>query len=339
MGTRGQKSGQGTAGVAFAWAEYIDGLIAEHGTLAALADRLAALRAYQEDVESVSRALRRLRTRGTEAGGVWGDRVLRAFGLPQPVDDRLRFMGQYHSRFVDLPLPLGIDLVQLWDRPPTNQSKPGRTWLSLAWATIELRARRFEEARAHLRTVSTLAPLDPAAEVELCLALGVLDTRGQAQLEAPSLAQIPALLAQIPAGPDHDCLAARYVGQRSHALNHRGEIDRALELHLALPDTPRTHPFARSRRANGIAYGLHRRGEIEAALREARRAASYAGDAGHVRLRAMALLMISRIGKGSPEAEEARARAGAIAEMLAEPTLRSRVEAAARDADEAHSQA
>jgi hypothetical protein len=53
----------------------------------------------------------------------------------------------------------------------------------------------------------------------------------------------------------------------------------------------------------------------------------------------MALLMISRIAKDSPEGEEARSRARAIAEMLAEPRLRSRVEAAARDASSAHSQA
>lgn len=330
MATRGQKSGQPPAGVALDWGEYIDGLVAEHGALVALAERMAALRAYQEDVESICRALRRLRVKGAASGGVWGDRLLRTFGLPQPVDERLRFMGQYHSRFVDLPLPLGLDLVRLWDRPPTNQSADGRVWLSLARATLDLRARRFDEAREHLHTARALAPSDPAAAIELALALGVLDTREHPDATPACLDAVPDLLATLD-GADHDCLHARYVGQLAHALNHRGELDRALELHRALPDAATTHPFARSRRANGLAYSHHRRRERDLALDHARRAATYAGDAGHVRLRAMALLMISRVAGGTPEAEDARARAEAIAAMLAEPTLQARVRAAGRD--------
>lgn len=331
MAPRGRQSGRSLGGVALDWGEYVDGLVAEHGSLVALAERIATQRAYREDVESIGRALRRLRAKGAEPGGVWGDRLLRVFGLPRPVDERLRFMGQYHSRFVDLPLPLGLDLVRLWDRPPTSESPEGRIWLSLARATLELRARRYDDAREHLEAARTLAPTDPAAAIELALALGVLDTRGRPSTMPACLDPVPELLAKLE-GPDHDCLRARYVGQRAHALNHRGEIEHALALHDALPDDATTHPFARSRRANGLAYGYHRRGDAERALDHARRAATYAGDAGHVRLRAMALLMISRIAGATPEGEDARTRARGIATLLAEPTLEARVRAAERDA-------
>ena len=128
------------------WAGYVDGLIAEHGSLAAVCERLGAIRGYREDVESVGRALRRLRARAGLSGGAWGERLLRTFGLPRPVEARLRFMGQYHSRFVDLPLPLATDLVQLWDRPPTSESRIGRLWLSLARVTLALRADDAAEA-------------------------------------------------------------------------------------------------------------------------------------------------------------------------------------------------
>ena len=53
------------------WDRYVAWLVDEHGTLAAVADRLAAARGYAEGVETVERALRRLRQRGTLDGGAW----------------------------------------------------------------------------------------------------------------------------------------------------------------------------------------------------------------------------------------------------------------------------
>jgi hypothetical protein len=288
MPTPGQNSGQPT------WGVYIDGLVAEHGSLAAVSERLAATHAWRDDVESITRALRRLRLRGSLPGGKWGDRLLRTFGLPASVDARLRFMGSYHSRFVDLPVPLCTDLVQLWDRPPTSESRAGRLWLSLARATLALREQAAEEALGHLATARTIAGGDAAAQVEVALGESVLASRDAPAVAAAALAEVPALLATL-GGDDADCLRARYVGQVSHAWNHAGEIDRAEALHRELPDLPTTHPFARSRRANGIAYGRFRHGDVVAALEQARLAARYAGDAGHVRLRAMALLMVARV--------------------------------------------
>lgn len=322
MLTPGQNSGQPS------WAVYIDGLVAEHGSLAAIGERLAATAAWRDDVESITRALRRLRGRGSLPGGKWGERLLRTFGLPASVDARLRFMGSYHSRFVDLPVPLCMDLVQLWDRPPTSESRAGRLWLSLARATLALRERAGDEARGHLITASTIAAGDPAAQIEVALGLSVLASKQRPAEAAEALREVPGWLAQT-RGEDADCLRARYVGQVSHALNHAGKIDEAEALHRGLPDLSTTHAFARSRRANGIAYGRFRHGDAAEALRYARLAARYAGDAGHVRLRAMALLMVARVADGA-EAEEARGRARAIGAALADAVLIARCEASAR---------
>jgi hypothetical protein len=323
VAARGQNSGQPT------WAVYLDALVEEHGSLAAISERLAALGGWRDDVDSITRALRRLRQRGSLPGGKWGDRLLRAFGLPADIDARLRFMGAYHSRFVDLPVPLCTDLVQLWDRPPTSESRPGRLWLSLARATLALRCGRSDEAAVHLRAAEPLATGDAAAQIELALGRSLLDSRARPAEVSPALAGVPALLEQL-SGPDADCLRARYVGQVSHALNHAGAIDQAEALHAALPDTAETHPFARSRRANGLAYGRFRHGDLDAALAHARAAARHAGDAGHIRLRAMALLMIVRVAPASPEGADALARARTIAAALADDILLARCAAAAR---------
>lgn len=323
MATPGQNSGQPS------WGTYIDGLVEEHGSLAAVGERLAATHAWRDDVESITRALRRLRARGSLPGGKWGERLLRTFGLPASVDARLRFMGSYHSRFVDLPVVLCMDLVQLWDRPPTSESRGGRLWLSLARATLALRGRAAEEARGHLATARTIAAGDAAAQVEVALGESVIASRDAPAIAAAALDGVPALLATI-ARDDADCLRARYVGQVSHALNHAGAIDEAEALHVALPDGPEVHPFARSRRANGVAYGRFRHGDREAALVQARLAARHAGDAGHVRLRAMALLMIARVAARTPEGEEARARARQIGRALGDAVLLARCDASER---------
>lgn len=311
------------------WASYLDGLVEQHGSLTALGERLASTHAWREDVESITRALRRLRARGSLSGGKWGERLLRTFGLPASVDARLRFMGSYHSRFVDLPVPLCSDLVQLWDRPPTSESRVGRLWLSLARATLSLRARRPDEAAGHLATAGSISAGDPAARIEVALGLSVIDSRTHPAEPADALREVPELLTQL-TGDDADCLRARYVGQISHALNHAGDIARAEALHLALPDTPDTAAFARSRRANGVAYGRFRHGDLDGALHHARLAARHAGDAGHVRLRAMALLMIARVAADAPEGADALARARAIGRALADATLLARCDASER---------
>lgn len=321
MADHGQKPGQ-LAGVALDWATYLDGLVGEHGSLAAVSERMAATRGHRDDVESIARALRRLRGRGTLAGGLWGDRVIATFGLPQDVDARLRFMGSYHSRFIDLPVALCADLVQLWDRPPTSESHRGRRWLSIARASIAMRSQDHAAALQHLDVAVRAVDADPRGAIEIALA--------RASVTGPdALTSVPALLDQV-TGDDGACLRARYVGQLAHAMNHAGDIDGAFALHAALPDAADTPAFARSRRANGLAFGHHRRHEPELAVRHARLAATHAGDAGHVRLRAMALLMLVRVTRDPVERDDTLARVRAIADALDDAVLRHRCAAAER---------
>lgn len=314
MAARGQDSGQPD------WAEVVDALVRAHGSLAAVAERLAADRGHAEDLESVERALRRLRLRGGLSGGKWGARVLRTFGLPAPVEERLRFMGTYHSRFVDLPLPLCADLVSLWDRPPTSESRLGRLWLGLARLTLALRARDLDEARRLVACLAPLADADPAGRVELLLGEAYLASEAAPGVLPEALAAAEAALAPITGDDRHD-LAARLVGQVAWALNRAGRCAEAEARLLALPDGPEVPAFARARRANGLAYARHRAGDADAALALARESARHAGDAGHVRLRAMALLMIARVATDPAERADARARARQIARALADPVL------------------
>jgi hypothetical protein len=166
---------------------------------------------------------------------------------------------------------------------------------------------------------------DPRAHIETALGQAFLATRDDRTALPASLARIPSLLPLLP-DDDAACLRARYVGQVSWVHNQRLQFQESEALHHALPDTPSTPPYARARRANGLAYALHKLGRREDALHQARLSARHAGDAGHVRLRAMALLMIARVAPDSEEGIDARTRAEAIARLLEDPTIAARAQ-------------
>lgn len=305
------------------WGDLIDALVEAHGSLATVAERLAAERGHIDHLGSVERALRRLRARGGQPGGQWGARVLRTFGLPLSIEDRLRFMGAYHSRFVDLPVPLCVDLVGLWDRPPVNEGRTGRLWLGLARLNLAFRGRDLDEAAQILTRLAPLATADPAGRVEHLLGGAYVASYAQPGVLPPHLAEAAQVVAEV-AGDDGLNLRARIAGQVAWVLNVAGRYAEAEAQMTALPDGPDVPPFARARRANGLAYVRHRLGDTDGATAMARRSARYAGDAGHVRLRAMALLMIARVTSDDAERTEARERARAIARALADPGLLER---------------
>ena len=301
------------------WGSLIEALVAEHGSLAALAARLCE--GGPDELASAERGLRRLRSRGSLSGGVWGERVLRAFGLPAAIADRLRFMGSYHSRFEDLPVSLAADLVQLWDRPPLRESRLGRAWLGLAQANLALR--RGDRATAARALGPALAGPDELARVEASLGLALLQS-----LEAPG--RLPAALAPVEgwlaalSGPDADCLWARYLGQRAWTATRAGDRAAVEGFVAAMPVS--AHPFAASRRANAAAHLCFLRGDLAAAEDLAWEAVRTAGDGGHVRLRAMGLLMVARVSPRAETRQVARARARAIGEALEDAVLLRRAQ-------------
>jgi hypothetical protein len=316
-------------GHGLSWEEYVDWLVETHGTLAAVAERLSNVRAFADDVGSIERALRRLRKRGHLAGGTWGQRALTTFGLPGAADARARWMGAYHSRFTDLPVPLCQDLVRLWDRPPVSEDPSSRAWLALGHATNALRAADFEGAKAHLRRARASFSLAAAeARVEIVLVEAFIASRD-------AIERIPALLEE--AGPlleaemsadDRACLRARWIDQRAYEMNkardgRAADLAGAEALYEELPAAG-VPPFALCRRANGLAYARWKPGHRDEGAALAREAARHAGDGGHVRMRAMALSMLGRILAGTTEGAGARDRAVAIVAGLDDEALRLR---------------
>lgn len=321
----GHDSGQ----AGFDWADYIDHLVATSGSLVAVADKLCASRGYKDDIGSVERALRRLRTRKTAPGGTWGTRVVALFGLPTAIDERVRQLGQYHSRLAELPVSMCEDLVRVWDKPPITEARAGRAWLAVARASIALRLATLDDAIAILdRSRADLSSSTSTSDT------GVVGTPLAARIEAilirayvasrTNLAAVPAFLDEaaplietLDDAHDRACLRARLADHRAYELNQRGDYAAAEAIYRAMPDEGPT--FARTRRANGIAYARWKRGEPDAA-QFALAAIEHAGDGGHLRGRAMALRNYARIA----DVADAQARAVAIAQHLEDETLLGR---------------
>lgn len=306
---------------AFTWDDLIAALVDARGSLAAVALHLAEHRAFAEDVESVERGLRRLRRRGTTDGGVWGARVLRCFGLPAAVADRIRWMGQYHTRFTDLPASVAEELVQPWDRPPVSAG-PDRIWLLLARTNLCLRRR--EDPAPLLDLAARLAPrAEPAARAELALVEAYARARSDPTAAADAIARAGALVEADGIAPhDRACLFARWIDQRAYVFNKpsSGPPDHhaALALYARIPEDGPL--FARCRRENGLGWTKLRLGDRAAAEAHARASVEAAGDAGSLRMRAMALNLLAAATEG-PEAARAKARARAIAARLEDEAL------------------
>ena len=103
------------APVAASWAQLVLEHVEQHGGWTALADALTAHLASVADAPSDSRTvekgLRRLAARSSGDGGQYGRWLLRFFGLPPRLLRWAAWLGQYHSRFADLPT--GLRLEQL----------------------------------------------------------------------------------------------------------------------------------------------------------------------------------------------------------------------------------
>lgn len=296
-------------------------LVERHGSLAAVAEALAAQRGYAEAQGSIERGLRRLRTRGARDGGIWGLRALRAFGVPDDVDSRVRWMGQYHTRFSDLPRSICLELLRPWDRPPVSES-PLRAWVQLGLAGVALRGREREQAGEHLRQAERAAA--GLSRLEWLLAqVFWLGRDGLHQAEA-LMSEAEGLTESLPmSDDDRACYRARCVDHRGWVHN-RIERDHATarDLYAALPrEGP---PFARVRRDNGLGWSLLRLGDTEGARACARRAIEAAGDGGSLRLRVMALSLLAATVEGD-EAKAVRRRAAEIAERLDDEVLRVRL--------------
>ncbi len=327
------------------WAAYLEALIADRGSLSAVAAHVGAQRGYTDDVASIERGLRRLRGRGHRDGGVWGRRVLAIFGLPGSVVDRVRWMGLYHSRFTDLPTSICRELLVSWNRPPVSET-PARVWVQLGLASVALRQRRYDQAAMHL-TQAERTPGPPAAKVELALSQSYLLSRTDSTASERLLDTAETLLAnhdetatwksdgttagerdETIHGDDYACLYARLIDQRAYHLNkpREGNADHAAAFALYRRIPQEGPPFARCRRHNGMGWSLLRLGHPAEALAHARHSVREAGDSGSLRMRAMALNLLARALATGPDADpdaatHAAQRAAAIARRLEDEEL------------------
>lgn len=307
----GHDSGHGLS-----WGAYVEWLVSEHGSLAAVAKALAAKGAWKEDAGSIERSLRRLRARGQLDGGQSGERAIAAFGLPGAIDARVRWIGAYHSRFTDLPVPICEDLIRVWDRPPVTTSIAGGNWLAAAHATLCLRRNDHRGASDHLaRAQRRRGPVE--ARIELSLIEAFIVSRKDEPRAVHLLEELATLIKQS----SDENLRARWLDQRAYFLSRAGRHAEAEAIYASIPEA--SPPFARCRRENGLAYAKWKLGQQKAALAHAHAACAAAGDGGHVRLRAMALSVLAKV-LGSPDGDEAQRRAMAIATVLEDEGLRLR---------------
>lgn len=314
-------------GIGLDWDDYLGHLIGQWGSLTAVAEQVAIRRKFAEQIDSVERGLRRLRGRGHKSGGVWGQRLLALFGLPDDVSDRVRWMGQYHTRFSDLPTSLGRELLAPWDRPPVTDGH-ARIWIHLGHTSIALRTNQRDTAHAHIQQAALAAPhAEVAAQLELLLVRSFLLTRrDRARSQALLDEAEPLLEHDTLTDNDRACLRARWVDQRAYLLNKGLGCPKdpasAEQLYASLPTAG--PPFALCRRANGLGWSRLLQGDRSEALAQGRASVVFAGDGGSLRLRAMALNLVAAAAEGTPEGDEARTRSLAIAQRLEDESLQVR---------------
>jgi len=288
------------------WGEYVERWVADCGGWLPLADQLIHRAGDAVEIAldpgTVERGLRRLSTRAHKPGGQYGRWMLRFFGFTSPIEQWVKWLGMYHTRFADLPSSLRLEQLALWNRPPISES-PLACWISIGTAAAHysrLDTTAFEHWIARAERQATSAGV--AAEIEIALL--------RAQVETDALDRdrpqerwnlIEKRLAEHVLPPaDSQVYRARLHHQRAMHCTLLPELDgrppdieRARELYEAIPDS--THPFAACRKSVGLAYCAWKNGDTGEAVRLAHRAADEAGDGGLVRMRVMALNLLSRV--------------------------------------------
>jgi hypothetical protein len=308
------------------WQRYLEHLVDEHGGWTVLTQLLVRRAGpsvgMPEDPGTIERGLRRLKARGNAPGGQYGRWLLRYFGVPRPLEDTARWMGQYHSRFSDLPLSLREAQLWLWDRPPIVES-PSACWIHLGLASIALRRQDLDGVRLRLARVRDTP--DSAAQVESALLEARLEMdAGQAAHAAEVLTRAHARITGLPPGDERDCYHARWADQRAYHLIHAGPVARlseAARLYRSI-NARSTAAFALFRRHHGLAYCHWKLGNHDRAIGHARTAVEHAGDAGLLRCRVMALQLLAHIEPG--EARGLHRRAGRIIAELEHADLERR---------------
>jgi hypothetical protein len=318
--------------VALTWAEYVGRWATDRGGWMQLADalihRAGEAVTISQDPQTVERGLRRLARRGHKPGGQYGRWMLRYFGFTSPIEELVKWMGQYHTRFADLPSGLRLEHLVLWNRPPIAESRFA-CWIHVGIAHVHLgRSDLAACDQALLQAERHAAKAGPAAQIELGLLRGRLET--DAGDHASARGRYDAIAALLDAGglavADERAYRARLADQRALHLSRplpgaAPDVRAAHALYEAIDEQPYV-PFVSFRKAVGLAYCAWKLGDVAEAVRLANRAAEHAGDGGLVRMRVMALNMLSRV-LGAEEASSVNERAQRMATLLEDEELAS----------------
>lgn len=316
------------------WREYVDQWVRDSGGWVPLADalihRAGGAVEIPADPQTVERGLRRLAARGHKPGGQYGRWMLRFFGFTTAVKDWVKWMGQYHTRFADLPCSLRLQQLSLWDRPPVAESRLA-AWVAVGRASVHHRLTDLKSCAQWLsRAEAGARAAGPSAEIEVHLFHARVDTDGGRRDEARRRFEaVDRLLGESELSrTDLLCYRARLNGQRGYhhtkpVAGEPADLTAARHLFLAIEEDAAI-PFVSFRKAAGLAYCTWKQGDAVAGATLAQRAADYAGDGGLVRFRVMALNMLSRM---LPEEQAApvRVRAERMARRLEDEDLLRRV--------------
>lgn len=317
------------------WSEYVGRWVRDRGGWIQLADELihraGASARIARDPQTVERGLRRLATRGHKPGGQYGRWMLRLFGFTTPVEKWLKWMGQYHTRFSDLPCALRLEQLVLWNRPPVAES-PLACWLHIGIASVHRSRLDLSGCELWLsRAERAAARAGPAAEIEIDLLRARLETDvGDRQAARRRYRQVEERLATAGLPPaDEVPYRARLQDQRAYHFTRPldGEppdLLAARSAYEAITEDP-SIPFASFRKCVGLAYCAWQLGDTKTAARLADLAADHAGDAGLLRMRVMALNMLSRVLSGD-DAVAVNERARRMAAGLEDDDLLLRVD-------------
>lgn len=329
-----QEPGDEVLPVALTWAEYIGRWANDVGGWMQLADALIHRAGDSVEIaldpQTVERGLRRLATRGHKPGGQYGRWMLRFFGFASPIEELVKWMGQYHTRFADLPSGFRLEHLNLWNRPPVAESRLAG-WIHLGVAYAQLGKGDLAACHAALVHAERLASkAGPAAEIEASLLRGRLESdAGQRDAAHARYLALDTRLAtaRLPTADDR-VYRARLAEQRAFHItlsitNERPDIAAARALYASIDEEPYL-PFVSFRKATGLAYCAWKLGELDEAVRLAHLAIEHAGDGGLVRMRVMALNMLTRVLTGDA-ANAVHQRARRMATLLEDEDLLNRV--------------
>ncbi|MBK6689052.1 MAG: hypothetical protein IPG45_31585 [Deltaproteobacteria bacterium] len=319
--------------VGWSWESYVLAFVEEYGGWVALTDELLRRARGAElptDPQVVEKGLRRLAQRGQKTGGQYGGWMIRFLGLPTSLLRWAQWMGQFHSRFADLPTSLRLAQLGLWDRPPVSESKAA-AWVHVGLASALLRRAQQAEAERRLALAEAGAKgAGVACQVEVALLQAKLQTdRGERAEAERNFERVAGWLGDGELSTeDRRCYEARLVGQRAYHLTKplpgdEEDLQGALRLFVSLVDEPFL-PFVAFRKCNGLAYCHWKLGDVATGIRYARLAEQHAGDGGQVRFRIMALNLLARM-VPPEEAPPIQTRAQGLAQMIEDEDLLRRL--------------